>query len=78
MPCSSPGVSDVLVDEKEIYNIVYRAFDDSNFEPIHYDADKAEFIPLDLSAVHDAVFAEPINASYDKEKRLHSGIRSGN
>lgn len=61
------GVSDVLVDEKEIYDIVYKAFDDSNFEPIHYDANKAEFIPLDLAAVHDAVFAEPINASYNKE-----------
>ncbi len=62
------GVSDVLVNENDIYDLVYKAFKSNNLGAVDYSPSGSSNSPkLDLEEVYEALHGEMQNAEYDKE-----------
>ena len=61
------GHESIVIDEDEVYDLIYSAFLNENFDDITYKPQSDEPSTIDLQAIYDAVFVEPVDAVYDEE-----------
>lgn len=61
------GAGAVQADPTEICRLVKNAFAERSYEPVKYEPELNDADALDIQVLHDEVFTEPLNASYDKE-----------
>ncbi|MBR6259506.1 MAG: VanW family protein, partial [Oscillospiraceae bacterium] len=63
------GAAGYTVSEDDIYNAVVNAFTQEQFELQEFSGGESGESTIDLDAVYDAVFTEPVSAVYDTETK---------
>jgi len=61
------GLPGMTVDAQELYGMVEAQFRDGKFTPALYEPDTSDAQQVDLQAIYDDMFVEPVNAEYDPE-----------
>ena len=61
------GVSAVTVYEEDVFDAVVGAFETGSYELIKFEPADAVVQDIDIDAVYEAVYSDPVSAVYDKE-----------
>ena len=59
------GIDAVKVEQDAVYTLLAQAFSEGGGTTLLYDPETEAAEPLDLQAIYDAVYTEPVNAVYD-------------
>ena len=59
------GYESIVIDEEEVYQMIKDAFANGETTTINYEPQPEDTNPIDLQAIYDSIFVEPVNAVYD-------------
>lgn len=68
------GASDITVDTAGLSDQIVRAFEDHNYDTIHYEAEIHSDGALDLQRLYDSVYAEAADAYYSENYQVEPEV----
>lgn len=60
------GYESIVIDEDEVYQMIKDAFITGETTTINYEPQSEDTSTIDLQAIYDAIYVEPVNAEYDE------------